>query len=226
MRVVFSLVILLLLTTPSLAGSDPRAWAVFVGLHMGQAEAAGTCPGFKINGVRRDKVLAEYVEPDLRGRLERSRSKHRAEELATIRRLRGMACSRLLAYYGPRGLLIRNYVVATTDPETDHPGIDRGKDTGVDTVAPLVLQLIADIGTAMAVEAACPGHRWHPALDELASGLGQVADKGDLMAMAVVSMAAAGNEYRLKEDRPGFCARILKDHGPDSDRPVVIRGRS
>lgn len=205
------------------AGEYDRAWARVAGEHMGRAEAAATCPGYKINVGRRDQIIALYAARGLGKALEAERVKVRKDRTTAIGKDRKV-CETLLAMYGPQGLAIRNYVLPPSAEDIPgQPGLDRGILLDVDPRGMAAMHWLGLSGYATVIETICQGYKMAPLVEAHHSLMGEVIGARQAMELAVASMAAAGQEYDLKRDRGGFCGRILKDYGPGSDVPVVSR---
>lgn len=203
------------------SGQYASAWAALAGQHMGRAEAAGHCPGYRINGARKDEIKALYAGDRLSQALVSAAT---AARNAVPQPLGTDACAALLSLYGPRGLAIRNYVVATTGPDlSDQPGMDRGVIApDIDPRGVAALHWLRLSGHATAIETIC-GSRYEmaPVVSAHHYLTGQSIGVENAVLMASAALATSADVYKLKQDRPGFCKRILADYGPASDTPVV-----
>lgn len=202
------------------------AWADAAGEHMGAAEAAGTCPGYRLNATRRDEVLAMYKEPRLAKELEIARSFTRADREKAVREDRRV-CSGLVELYGPTGLAIANYVMKQAAKDAvGQAGIDKGLATNLDPHAVEAIHWLSMAGYATAIETVC-GRRYQMAaiLEAKIFLLARRIGAEDATAIAATSVAAAGTEYGRALGKSTFCGRILRDYGPAGATPVVRERR-
>lgn len=223
MRIFWSSTALLaLIAVEAAAGEYDLAWARLAGEHMGRAEAGAKCGGYKLNAGRRAQILALYKDKRLARVLERERVKVRGDREKAMRGDPDV-CTALLDMYGPAGLAIRNYILKETAPDAaDQPGIDRGLSFDVDPRGVVAMHWLMLSGYATTIETVCgDGYEMVPLVQGQHYLARQTFGLEGAMTVAAVSIATAGREYRLEEDRPGFCSRILRDYGPASDSPVV-----
>lgn len=208
----------------ALAGQWDAQWARMAGEHLGKAEAAATCPGMRLNGARRDEIIALYEARGSRAIFMSERDRARRDRVTAIKKDKRV-CDTLVGAYGPRGLAIRRYVLRVGEPDVaEVPGVDRGVTLDVDPRGINSLHWISLVGAANAIETICPNYAMHPLVEAYMYVMGQsVTDVGDLLTLSATAMAVHAETYRLKEDRKGFCDRILADYGPESETPVVRR---
>jgi len=206
------------------AGEHDVAWGRLAGEHMGRAEAAAKCAGYEINTSRRDRVLALYGDGPAARALHRERAIVRADREAAIVRNGREVCATLLDLYGPRGLGIAGYLLPIGSKEAVDAtgGLDHGIKLGVDPRGFEALHWLRFGGIATAIETVC-GARYEmaPVVQAQIYMMGQLVGPRDAMMTMTAAMSAAGDAYELKTDRRGFCSRILRDYGPESERPLV-----
>ncbi len=225
LRVVAVAAVLIAGASGARAGDEVSSeWAKVAGEHMGRAEAAATCKGYKLNAIRRDEIFGLFPEPELRRRIERFRDEMRDSRIKAMQET-PTVCETLLSMYGPRGIWIRNYVVgAASVPVPDTPGVDRGRGMIDDPAAVDAMHWIVLLGPATAIETKCKGYAMVPVLEGQLFVMGQrVSSKGELMAMVMASTSNAAKEFGFDGDRRAACARAIAEYGPGSPTPVVKR---
>lgn len=210
------------------AGEHDVAWGRLAGEHMGSAEAGAKCPGYRFNAARRTEIVALYGNEAAGRALEAERVRVLAVREAAMKKdLKGV-CAALLDMYGPTGLAIANYLVLSGKPDvTGQVGLDHGLKLGVDPRGMEALHWLRFGGIATAIETVC-GSRYEmvPVVQAQIYAAGQLVGQRDAMLTMTAAMAAAGDQYKLKTDRTRFCAEILRDYGPVSDRPLVRHKRA
>jgi hypothetical protein len=213
-------------TVAAQSKSHRRSFANFAGGDLGKSEAAATCAGHKLNSRRRDEIMAVYAAADLKPTFERAREQARNDRLQAMRQEPATVCNALLQLFGPRGLLIPNYVQTIGVPDLpDAHGYDRGVMLDADPRGLIMLTWIGHAGTAYAITTFCTGYAVQPLITGHLEIFADIADRDQLATMITVGSLQTAKEYGLDANKASFCKMVLAKFGPDSTSPLVIKKR-
>jgi hypothetical protein len=204
----------------AMAESVEPAWGAYAGRHLGNAEAAGTCPGYKINGARRDEILKIIEGSGLKKVMDATRTKQRADRELAIRK-DSSVCQTLLTAYGPKGIVSKNYVLPTgTADLRETPAFERGIEMGLDPRQLERFQWAVQAVSAAAILANCRGYELVPLAEGYISTV-----KDDLDPSSLLMMGQSLEKSFGKIGSAGFCAKILADYGPGSGTPIMMKAK-
>lgn len=218
---IFSWIILVGISAhTAMAESVEPAWGGYAGRHLGNAEAAGACPGYKINGARRDEIMKIIEGAGLKKVMDSTRTKQRADRELAIRK-DSSVCQTLLTAYGPKGIVSKNYVLpAGTADLRKTPAFERGIEMGLDPRQLERLQWAVQAVSAAAILANCRGYELVPLAEGYISTVRDSLDPTSLLMMGQSLEKSFG-----KIGSSGFCAKILADYGPASETPIMMKSK-
>ena len=208
------------MSTPLHAEDAQPEWGTYAGRHLGNAEAAGTCKGYKLNGARRDEIVTIVRAAGILKELEAARSKQRADRVRAIKEDPSVYHT-LLHAYGPKGIILKNYVLpATAHDIADVPGFERGIGMGIDPQQLETFGWVSNVMTGLAILNSCRGYELDPLVEGYAFAL------KDKISAETFAIFAVGLEKSYgKIGGSGFCTRILSENGPNSESPIVVRSK-
>lgn len=205
--------------TASTAEKADPAWGTYAGMHLGNAEGASSCPGFKLNGARRDEVIKIIKSANLTRPFEAARIKRRKEREAAISK-DGKVCDGLWAAYGPKGLVSRHYLLRTGSPDVpETSAFERGIEMGLDPRDLESFQWTTYKAAAALIVSKCSGYDLTP----IAEGMIQSRTSEEVDPFFAQVMGQTFEKNYGKLSSPHFCQKILADYGPDGDTPLFVK---